>query len=443
MNQIFEPGRSTVETANGTVCRVETFLGSGGQGEVYQARVNNQLVALKWYFRENATPEQRQALEALIQKGPPTPTGYLWPIQLVRAPGRSDFGYLMPLREPRYHGLNAWMRRKVKPEPTFRALVTAAINLVEGFYQLHAKGLCYCDISLGNLFFDPASGDVLICDNDNVRVDGTSNIGVLGTPRFMAPEIVRSEARPSTTTDQYSMAVLLFHLLMLSHPLEGRRESLIHCLDLPSMTQLYGTNPLFIFDQQDTSNAPDRERHNNALIYWGIYPQFIKDLFTASFTTGLQNPQQGRVADSKWRTELGRLRDSIITCPACREQNFYQTATGGSAAAQRCWNAACRKPLPPPARLQIGRYTVVLSADSQIYPHHVDSTAMYAFTQPIAQVVPHPTDAQRLGLENRGTEKWTITPTNGSLQEVPPGKRVAIVAGTKIHFGAVEGEIHT
>jgi serine/threonine protein kinase len=44
---------------------------------------------------------------------------------------------------------------------------------------------------------------------------------VLGTPRFMAPEVVRREAAPSDQTDRYSLAVLLFYLLMGGHPLDG------------------------------------------------------------------------------------------------------------------------------------------------------------------------------------------------------------------------------
>jgi hypothetical protein len=39
-------------------------------------------------------------------------------------------------------------------EPSVRALATVALNLAQGFLQLHARGLCYRDISFGNVFFD-------------------------------------------------------------------------------------------------------------------------------------------------------------------------------------------------------------------------------------------------------------------------------------------------
>ncbi len=70
-------------------------------------------------------------------------------------------------------------------------------------------GAKYQDISFGNLFFNPDNGDVLICDNDNVSFDNSKPGGVLGTPGFMAPEIVRGEKRPSKDTDRYSLSVLV------------------------------------------------------------------------------------------------------------------------------------------------------------------------------------------------------------------------------------------
>ena len=63
------------------------------------------------------------------------------------------------------------------------------------------------------MFFDPDTGDVLICDNDNVSANGIDNSSVYGTPRFMAPEIVMGQAKPSRNTDLYSLAVLLFYMV--------------------------------------------------------------------------------------------------------------------------------------------------------------------------------------------------------------------------------------
>jgi DNA-binding helix-hairpin-helix protein with protein kinase domain len=418
---------------------VETFLGGGGQGEVYRADLDGKKVALKWYFPAQATPEQRAALEVLVKKGPPTEK-FLWPIELTEAEKVPGFGYVMPLRESHYKSIVDLMKRRA--EPSFRALATAGLELADSFLELHAMGLCYRDISFGNVFFDPDSGEVLICDNDNVAVDGVGEAGVLGTPRFMAPEIVRGDALPSMQTDLFSLAVLLFYMLMVHHPLEGKRELEIKCLDLPAMNKLYGTDPLFIFDPDDDSNRPVPGYHDNAIVFWQLYPQFIRDLFIEAFTDGIDDPVNGRVRESEWRGAMARLRDSIYYCSACGSENFYDVhalrASGGQPG--QCWSCDAALALPP--RIRVDDHIVMLNYDTKLYPHHVDDDRLYDFDDPVAEVVQHPQNPNVWGLRNLGDEKWVITTDDGqTFRDVPAGRSVTLAVGTKINFGKVDGEI--
>ncbi len=439
MSQLLRPQQIVRTVPSGLPCRVEELLGSGSQGEVYRATLDGKPVALKWYLPAAATAAQRAALELLVKQGPPNDR-FLWPIELAEAgepatvPG---FGYVMPLREARFRGIVDLMKRRV--EPSFRALATAGLELAHSYLQLHARGLCYRDISFGNVFFDPESGEVLICDNDNVAVDGQASAGVLGTPRFMAPEVVRGEALPSTQTDLFSLAVLLFYLFMVHHPLEGAREAAIRCLDLPAMTQLYGTHPIFIFDPADDSNRPLPGYHDNALAFWPIYPQFLRDLFTRAFTEGIRDPQNGRVRESEWRAAMVRLRDAIVYCTACGAENFYDAdALRARGTPGSCW--ACSQGLRLPPRLRIGRSIVVLNHDSKLFPHHVDDQRLYDFSHPVAIVSQHPRDPSIWGLTNTSTEKWVISSAAGT-QDVAPGRSVTLALGTRINFGKVEGEV--
>lgn len=438
MNQILKPKQTVQTETTGLPCTVEQFLGGGGQGEVYRAKLSGQTVALKWYFPASATNEQRAALETLVKKGPPNDK-FLWPMELASAQGIAGFGYIMPLRELRYKGIVDLMKRRI--EPTFRALATAGLELSHSYLQLHAEGWCYRDISFGNVFFDPDTGAVLICDNDNVTVDGEAEGGVLGTPRFMAPEVVRGEALPSTQTDLFSLSVLLFYVLMVHHPLEGKRELEIHCLDLPAMTKLYGTDPLFIFDPDDDSNRPVPGYQDNVLAFWPIYPQFLRDLFTQAFTGGLRDPQNDRVRESEWRAAMVRLRDSIVYCAHCGAENFYDAgalkASGGKPGS--CW--ACRKEIRLPPRMRIEKNIVMLNHDTRLYPHHIDDQRMYDFAQPVAAMTQHPQDPDVWGLKNVGDEKWVITTAGGTIKDVEPGHSVRLAVGTKVNFGQVEGEI--
>ncbi|MBN1250253.1 MAG: serine/threonine protein kinase [Anaerolineae bacterium] len=436
---ILGDGQEVQTVTSKMTCRVEAFLGGGGQGEVYRAVLDGKVVALKWYFPAQATPEQRSALEVLAKKGPPT-AKFLWPMELTESPDVPGFGYVMPLREPRYKSIVDLMKRRA--EPTFWALATAGIELAHSFLDLHAMGLCYRDISFGNVFFDPDSGEVLICDNDNVSVDGQGEAGVLGTPRFMAPEIVRGEALPSANTDLFSLAVLLFYMLMMHHPLEGQREFDIKCLDLPAMNKLYGTDPLFIYDPVDASNRPVPGFHDNAIAFWPIYPQFLRDLFIRSFTTGLSDPVNGRVRESEWRSAMSRLRDSIFYCGNCGAENLYDVEALRISAGVpgSCWSCGTALVLPP--RIRIGDVVLMLNHDTAIYPHHVDDDRLYDFSKPVAEVAQHPRDPGIWGLRNLGDEKWTATTDGGqSYQDVAPGRSVTLGVGTRINFGKQEGEI--
>ena len=432
MDQILKPGQKVRPSASRGDCVVEKFLGSGGQGEVYQALLGGKRVALKWYYPASATPDQQKALETLIRMGTPGDR-FLWPTELASAASTPGFGYVMPLRDPRFRSIVDLMKRRI--EPSFRALSTAGLELSHSYLQLHAKGLCYRDISFGNAFFDPDTGEILICDNDNVAIDNQSRSAVYGTPRFMAPEIVRGDAVPSTQTDLFSLAVLLFYMFVMHHPLEGKKELAIKCLDLPAMKKLYGTEPLFIFDPADNSNAPDPQYHRNALAFWTVYPRFLRDLFTKAFTDGITDPQHGRVRESNWRAVMVCLRDSIIYCAHCNAENFHAADEDND----RCWS--CRRQLRLPPRVRIGKNFVMLNHDTFLFAHHVDEEKKYDFTKPVAAVTKHPIDPEIWGLKNLSLQTWSTTNNKGEVKDVSPGRSVTLAVGTRINFGHAEGEI--
>jgi eukaryotic-like serine/threonine-protein kinase len=412
---------------------VEKLLGGGGQGEVYQVRRSDgQALALKWYYPETATPEQRDLLGSLIDKGEPT-ARFLWPLDPAIIVGQDGFGYVMRLREPHYRSIVDLMKRRV--EPTFRVLATAGFLLADSFWELHAKGLCYRDISFGNVFFEAATGEVVICDNDNVGIDGASEATVNGTLGFMAPEVVRGEAAPSQDTDLFSLAILLFYMLMVHHPLEGRREHEIRAFDLPAKRLLYGTRPVFIWDPADDSNRPVPSTHDNAILFWKLYPGFLRELFVQSFTEGVQDPGR-RVRETQWRQAMVRLRDSIVYCGSCTAENFLETAKGVPQPA--CWQ--CRRALTIPPRLVIGRHVVVLNHDTELFPHHLQERHL-DFGSPAASVIQHPTDPSRWGLRNETGVSWVAIRSDGTPVDVPPGRSVTLARGVRIQFGKAIGEI--
>lgn len=441
MNQLLKSNQ-IIQLNNNLTCTVKECLGGGGQGEVYKADLNGNEVALKWYFPNQATLEQQQALAELIQKKAPN-AKFLWPLSLAHCHDVKGFGYIMPLRQSHYKSIADLITRRA--EPSFYHLLTATMQLADSFLQLHAKGLCYQDISFGNVFIDPSSGNILICDNDNVITNKNSQESqIMGTPRFMAPEIVLGTAAPSSESDLFSLAVLLFYMLMLHHPLEGKQEAAIKCFDLPAMNKLYGQQPLFIFDPHDNSNRPVAGYQDNADIYWAIYPQFIKDLFTKAFTSGLHDPQHGRVRESEWRVALAKMRDSLLYCSQCGAENFYDAQllkTQGHL--HGCW--ACQQPLSMPPRISIQHpnlaMIVMLNHDTQLFAHHLDPQHYYDFSTAVAKVNQHPQNPNIWGLKNLSTAAWSVTAEDGNLKTIATGQSITLSAGLSINFGQTYGQI--
>lgn len=415
---------------SGEQYKIIKLLGAGGQGEVYSVDCNGKSCALKWYFPKMATKEQKDILENLVMKGSPDPC-FLWPQDIVLDTTGKSFGYIMPLRPKNYKSIVDLMKRRA--DPSFYALSKAAYNLTKGYQKLHKMGFSYRDISFGNMFFDPKTGDVLICDNDNVAPNDNS-CSVYGTPRFMAPEIVVGKAKPSRNTDQFSLAVLLFYMFMIGHPLEGKLEADIKCMDTPAMNKLYGTNPIFIFDPVNDSNRPVKGYQDNPMIYWEIYPKALKDLFTVSFTDGLNDPGK-RITENEWLKVFANMMTGIQECPKCTAEVFYDLSKAESGAPHICWN--CKEKVPMPAVLSIEKSLVLLNPNARIFSHDINGD--YNMETVVASVSRNPKDPSILGIHNETDENWTYIKSDGTQQAVAPGRNAPVISGAKIDFGKKTG----
>lgn len=411
--------------------KVKSLLGAGGQGEVYDVECGGKHYALKWYFKHMATKEQKAILDNLISRGAPD-SSFLWPQDLIFKSLGESFGYIMPLRPKNYKSIVDMMKRRA--EPSFYALSHAAFNLTNGYEKLHSMGYSYRDISFGNLFFDPDTGEVLICDNDNVSANGVNNSSVYGTPRFMAPEIVTGKSKPSRNTDLFSLAVLLFYMFMMGHPLEGKLEADIKCMDIHAMNKLYGTNPVFVYDPNNKTNRPVPGYQDNVRIYWDLYPQIIRDLFTQSFTVGLTNPGK-RVTEKKWMEAFANLMFGITKC-ACGAEVFFDEEKTAKSVAHTCWN--CGKTVSFPASLIVGKSRVLLLKDAKIFAH--TTTGNYDIKTVLGTVIQNPNNPNLWGIRNDSPDNWTYIKPDGQQIPVASGKSAAIAKDVRIDFGQLIGE---
>ncbi len=415
--------------------RILQGLGGGTQGQVFAVAVGDEQLALKWYLPA-CIARDRGLAERLRQSiGLGAPNGdFLWPLALLEPSAASrplirhpqvGFGYLMALRPPGFVG--AHLHAGGQLEISLQNVLKACFFLADGFHQLHLKGLCYKDISLGNLFLEPASGRILICDNDNVDIDGRDPGSVLGTPGFMAPEVLLRQARPSASSDLFSLAVLIFRLLTRHDPFRGRLELAIRCLDEPARRRLYGEEPLFIFDPHDPRNRPDPIEHAAALITWPIYPPALQALFLQSFGPGLRQPQR-RSLTGQWTQALARCLDQRQRCPSCGQETFADPEAPG-----HCW--ACGAAQPRVAWLQLPHGRVCAAAGNELQHHHFDPLASPDLRQPLARLEAHPSDPALLGLKNLSRDPWQGQLSDGRTLVLEPGKTCNLAALQQLSTG--------
>ena len=414
-----------VKLRDGRNITVLDKLGIGGQGIVYKVRLESgEMRALKWYFEKKLDDPQafHRHLSQNIEAGSPSPA-FIWPEELTEWVD-GTFGYIMPLYPQGYVGFSKFITARTKFK-SIDAMINAATNIVTAFMDLHNKGYNYQDLNDGNFSIRPDTGDVLICDNDNVGGHGFES-GILGKSRYMAPEVVRKEKKPDKLTDRFSLAVVLFILLVGDHPLEGKRTN------VPALTSKYekrffGEMPLFIFDPKDDSNRPVPGLHRNAIAKWPYFPSFLQEAFITSFSQDSLKKGNGRLLETMWKHVLTRLKASLVKCPHCHEDVFAESKSFSCTSCGKSIKPAGYIKFPKRANVDI---LVPVMGGARLFASHMDENAQG--NEVAAHVLEKP---GKFGLKNESSSKWTVTSPNGAQAVKNPGEVAVIGAGFKLDFG--------
>ena len=423
MAERFKEGAS-IPLTNGDTAAVKSYLGEGGQGAVYCVTVGGKDYALKWYHN-GALSDSKGFYKNIgdnIAKGAPT-AAFLWPLFLTEHKDGS-FGYVMNLRVKNYRDFGEFLLAKAR-FGSISAALNACLNITNGFRDLHRCGFSYQDLNDGNFFIDPSNGDVMICDNDNVAPYGKS-LGIAGKARYMAPEVVRNLKRPDVETDRFSLAVILFRILFLDHPLEGKKV-LVPCLTEELELKFYGKEPIFIYDRDDDSNRPVRGVHGNVIRFWQMYPKLIRDMFVKAFTKDVMLGNSKRVMDNEWQIAFTQLRDMLITCP-CGGETFFDPSEDSAICIH------CQTKIPRPSVLSVKKYKVVLFPGQKLYLCHVDD-GTDDYTKVCGEVIRNPKNQQIWGLKNLSSTTWTATATDDATKQIASGDVLVIAKTKSIDFG--------
>ncbi len=412
----FSKGQS-IPISIGEEAEIIEKLGEGGQGAVYKVSYMNKEYALKWYNLNMKNPDKfYRNLENNINKTSPS-DAFLWP-KFITSRYAGSFGYLMDLRPDGYYEFSDFLLAKVKFK-SISAVINSALCITDAFCKLHRNGFSYQDLNDGNFFINPETGDVLICDNDNIAPYG-ENLGIAGKCRYMAPEVVRNIKRPDIHTDRFSLAILLFRLLFIDHPLEGKR-TMCPCMTEQLEHKFYGTEPVFIYDPNNDSNRPVRGVHANALRFWNLYPEFIKNAFTRAFSNEVINGTSPRITDNEWKHIFMRLRNRTVKCP-CGSETFIRLSTEST----ECINCGTEIPVPPV--LKTSSYSTALFPETKLYSCHIDNESD-DFKTVKAEVIRNARKPSIWGLRNLSGETWKTLLNNGEVKYIKHNE-VAVITRT-------------
>ena len=348
-----------VTTVSGRQVEYEDeIIGSGGMKDVYMSPDRSYVVA---YFRDDVDIQGRERLKAIVgqyrtdifgkEGGEYWEDLYCWPDDIVEHDGR--IGVVAPVYHDRfffsYGSINNDMlliKGKEKEGKWFSSAsnrekfldprekgdwlthLQLALRISRAVRRLHAAGLAHSDLSYKNVLVDPSSGTACIIDIDGLVVRGKYPPDVVGTPDFIAPEVVATQGLPkdddkrvlpSTSTDRHALAVLIYVYLLYRHPLRGKK---VHDPD-PNRDEEIGMGDaaLFIEHPTDFTNSVNTDDLNDNDLPWGdpnqmpftITGPYLSDLFRRAFIDGLHQPQL-RPSASDWELALIKTIDMIQPC---------------------------------------------------------------------------------------------------------------------------------
>lgn len=358
-----------INTQNGRLIRyIDEVIGSGAMKDVYFTEDKTQVVA---FYRDKQDSNSRSRIKNITNdyynnifssdEGDYWKKFFCWPTDVVESNGK--LGVVLDVYPENYFfevgSVNSDML-KIKgrekegkwfstPKNRFKFLessergswlnyVQVCLKISRAVRRLHAAGLAHSDLSYKNILIDPTRGEACIIDIDGLVVPGKYPPDVVGTPDFIAPEVLstshldkndKGRCLPSMYTDRHALAVLIYQYLFLRHPLRGDK---IHSDDpTEDESMLMGGKALFIEHSSDSSNKIDPAnlpqidqfwKNTSKLPYQASGP-YLSELFERAFVDGLHTPKK-RPTAAEWENALVKTIDLLQPCQNKKcEQEWY------------------------------------------------------------------------------------------------------------------------
>lgn len=295
-------------------------IGEGAQGIIYES-TDGFIIKINY-----TTRVERKDLVTrykwIINKKIPKETRIVTPIAILQEPYA---GYIM-IKVKGHIALDNYITPSKKVSlPEWYNYITGGLKkrleigalLAKSLRNLHIFGLTYCDLSPSNILVAQKQNSIVLIDPDNLTSTGTFTTSILGTPRYIAPELFKGMNQPNSLSDTYSYAVILFEMLRLGHPMLG--DKVLDGGPEDEEEALKG-NGVYINHPNDESN------HNSRLTMTeGLLTDELKELFKLVFVDGLHSYIK-RPTLNEFRDACLRAKDLLINCtnPDCNAMFYYE-----------------------------------------------------------------------------------------------------------------------
>ena len=205
---------------------IDEMIGAGGMKDVYFSPDKSYVVA---FFRDKQDANAMDRLQKITdtysksifnqQGGEYWKDLYCWPTKIVQHNGKlglvcptyqkqfffkvgsinNDFlGIKGKEKEGKWYASAKNMNKFLAPEEKgdWFKYIQICLRISRAVKRLHAAGLAHSDLSYKNVLIDPTTGTASIIDIDGLVVPGRYPPDVLGTPDFIAPEVVATKHLP-------------------------------------------------------------------------------------------------------------------------------------------------------------------------------------------------------------------------------------------------------
>lgn len=347
---------------------IDEIIGQGGMKDVYFSPNKDYVVA---WFRDKQDFNAKDRLENITGKyrerifdqdgGDYWKKLYCWPTKIVEHQGKlglvaptylSHFFFKYGSKNNDFLGIRGkekegkWFasasnQNKFLDERERGNWLTyfrICILIARAVRRMHAAGLAHSDLSYKNVLVDPMGGNACIIDIDGLVVPGKFPPDVVGTPDFIAPEVMATNhlgkndpnrTLPSIATDRHALAVLIYMYLLYRHPLRGGK---VHDLDPAKDEELsMGKGALFVEHPSDATNRIKADQVRPSELPWKDTKKipytysgpYLSKLFERAFVDGLHDPKQ-RPTAGEWEQELVKTIDLMQPCqnPKCDQKWF-------------------------------------------------------------------------------------------------------------------------